>query len=222
MAGPSKDIPASDLFLKLTEAPRPTEVVDYPRMDLSTGKPVGQVRIQVLNHIEHDNARKLAHQKMKEQGFDKDDLQGTTIQEVMGDAVARELLAMACLTVENYNDDPNDTPIYGRMFRDASDLSKLRSDEIAVLFGKYLYTQAKYGPYEGNISSKEDVDAWVKRLVDGGSPFLVLHLPLPQLADLTFLLAERVSTLSESLASLSRESQPSSESNQETSSTVTS
>lgn len=210
--GPSKDIPASELFLKLIEAPRPTEVIDYPRKDPETGLAVGRIRIQVLTQEEHDRARIAAHRKMKEQGFDKDDLAGATIQEVLGDSVARELLAMACLTADGVSFGEDEKPVYGRVFRDADDLKKLGSDEIAVLFNAYIVTQAKYGPFESSISSAADVDAWVTRLMEGGSSFLLLQLPLPALVELTWLLAQRVSTLSGSKESLTSNSDEFSES----------
>lgn len=220
MAGPPKDVPASELFLKLIEAPRPTEVIDFPRKG-PDGKPVGRVRLQVLTQEEHDRARTAAHAAMKGQGFDKDDLQGAVLREVEGDTVARELLAMACLTDEGHEFEDGKIT-YGRIFRDASDLKKLRSDEIAVLFNAYLVVQSKYGPFESSVSTSQDVDAWVKRLVDGGSSFLLLHLPLPALADLTYSLAERVSILSGTHPSQSKDSLESSESSPETSVTGTS
>ncbi len=192
MAGPPKDIAPSELFLKLLECPRPTEVINYPRKDPATGEAIGKIRIQVLTQEEHDRARIAAHRTMKAQGFDKDDLAGATMQEVLGDSVARELLAMACLMADGVELE-DDKQTYGRVFRDAGDLKKLGSDEIAVLFNAYMLVQAKYGPFESSVSSAADVDAWVTRLMEGGSSFLLLQLPLPALVELTWLLAQRVS-----------------------------
>ncbi len=119
---------------------------------------------------------------------------------------------MACLTADGVSFGEDERPVYGRVFRDAGDLKKLGSDEIAVLFNSYLVTQAKYGPFESSVSTAEDVDAWVNRLVEGGSSFLLLQLPLPALVELTWLLAQRVSTLSGSKESLTPSSDTSSES----------
>lgn len=198
--GPDKSIPPSELFLKLLETPRPTELVDYPRKD-ENGNPIGKLRIQVLAQEDHDRARIAAHRTMKEQGLDNEDLKGNAVQEVLGDTVARELLAMACLT-ETGPDDGNGRPMYGRIFQDAKDLKKIRSDEIAVLFQSYMATQAKYGPYESIVGDEAELNAWVKRLVEGGSGFPLLRLPLPALLELTSLLAQRISTVSKAVASL--------------------
>lgn len=192
MAGPPDDVSPSELFRALCE-PGPSEVIEFPRRK-ANGEPIGSVRIQVLTQEDHDRARTFAHRGMKQQGFDKDDLKDATIQEITGDAIARELLAMACLTVSG-PDDETGTPMLGRVFRNAADLKKLRPDEIAFLFSAYLLVQAKYGPFEKIIGSPEDLNAWIKRLKEGGSEFPLLHLQLPQLAQLTYSLAERVSLL---------------------------
>lgn len=197
--GPDKNIPASELFLKLMETPRPSEVVDYPRKDES-GNPVGKLRIQVLTQEEHDRARIAAHRTMKEQGLDREDMLGESVKEVLGDTVARELLAMACLT-ESGPDDGNGRPMYGRVFQDAKDLKKIRSDEIAVLFNRYMFIQAKYGPFETIINDEEELNAWVKRIEEGGSGFPLLQLPLPALVELTSLLARRIYSVSSALES---------------------
>jgi hypothetical protein len=137
---------------------------------------------------------------MKSRGFDKDDLAGGTIQEVTGDTVARELLAKACLTADGVDLGDGKTT-YGHVFRSSDDLKKLRPDEIAFLFGAYLLTQSKYGPFEKFIGSDADLNAWIKRLVEGGSEFPLLRLQLPQLVQLAFSLAERISSLYAILAS---------------------
>lgn len=199
MPGPPKDVPASELFLKLTEAPRPTEVVDFPRKDRN-GKPVAQIRVQVLKMEEHDMARIKAHEALKRRRFDSDDLKSVTMSEVAGDAVAKELLAMACLTVESASRD-DDAPLYGRIFRDARDLDQLTADEIAILFTLYLQVQHKYGPYEKIVQDDADLEAWLKRLQEGGSEFPLLQLPSPQLVELASSLAGKTFSLCRILAS---------------------
>ncbi len=63
--GPDKTVPPSELFLKLIEAPRPTEVINYPRKDPATGEPIGKIRMQVLTQEEHDRARIAAHRNIR-------------------------------------------------------------------------------------------------------------------------------------------------------------
>jgi hypothetical protein len=196
--GPPKKVEASELFLKLMEAPRPSEVVDFPRLD-KDGKPIAQVRIQVLRMDEHDQARIVAQQKLKARRVANEDLSSAAIKEVLGDAVAKELIAMACLTVEPMQE--SEPPVYGRIFRDGEDVGKLSTDEVLVLFNAYTLVQHKYGPFERTITSAEDIDAWIKRLVEGGDVFPLSSLDLPALAELTLSLAQRVHSICTILAS---------------------
>ena len=98
---PPTDVTPSDLFRILSSAPRPSEVVDFPRRDPVTRLYVGKLRMQVLNLDEYDEARIKADVWLKEKKRVGGELaQGKGIQEVLGDRVARELLSMACLSVE--------------------------------------------------------------------------------------------------------------------------
>ena len=195
---PPKDTEPSELFAKLLEMPRPTEVIDFPRTD-AQGNPVGQVRIQILTSLEHDKARELAHGALKKRGIDKDDMSAPAIREVLGDAIAKELIAMACLGERDYAKD-GEAPIYQRVFRGSRDVDALGADEILVLFNAYQLVQNKYGPFERNLSDS-DVDAWIERLGEGGSAFPLLNLALPQLVLLAQSLAVRHSTLCHIMAS---------------------
>jgi hypothetical protein len=193
------DIPPSELFLELCE-PGPSEVIDFPRRK-ANGEAFAQIRIQVLDLDAHERARKNAHRALKQDGFSPDDYKDATIQEVAGDMVARELLAMACHTAKAVDlGDGKET--YARVFRNADDLKKLRADEVAFLFNAYLLVQAKFGPFEKTISSPEDLNAWIKRLQEGGSEFPLLRLQLPRLVEVAFSLAERAYLLSAILESL--------------------
>jgi hypothetical protein len=197
--GPPKDVEPSALFLKLLE-PQPSEVVDFPRRDAS-GKPIGQIRIGVLAQEDHDIAREDAHRKMKAKGFDKDDLAGYAIHEVLGDSIARELLAKACLSVEGADFEDGKPPRYAHVFQNPEQLKKLRPDEIAVLFSAHMLVQEKFGPRERFAGTAEEVTKWIATLQEGGSEFPLLRLPLPQLVELAFALAVRAYLLSRILDS---------------------
>ncbi len=193
--GPPGDVPANELFLKLLE-PQPSEVIDFPRKG-PDGKAVEKIRIAVLPHEQHDRARILAFQYFKEKGYDRADLEHVSMREVVGDRVAKELIAIACLTAKEQFRDANGNPVYGRWFRNAEDVGQLRAHEVTVLFNAYKMVQEKYGPFEHSAN----VDAWVKRLVEGGETFPLLSLDLPELASLTSSLAERLSITYRVLAS---------------------
>lgn len=196
MLTPPSDVGASELFLKLLE-PEPSEVIDFPRKG-PDGKPIAQIRIRVLGMEFHDQARIKAFKFFKEKGYSGDDLQNISMREVVGDQIAKELIAMACLTAKEQGLSGNDgTPIYGRIFRDASEVDKLRPDELTVLFNAYKLVQDKYGPLEHNT----DVERWVKRLAEGGETLPLLSLDLPELATLASSLAGKVYGIFRVLAS---------------------
>src|SRR6478735_3063549 len=112
MALPPRDVAPSALFLKLLETPRPSEVIDFPRFG-SDGKPIDQIRIQTLTSEDQDRARAAAHADMKRRGFAPEDIGSYGIREVYADAVAKEVIAMACLTADGV-DLGKETPTYGR------------------------------------------------------------------------------------------------------------
>jgi hypothetical protein len=194
MAGPPDDVSAKDLFLKLTE-PKPTsEPIDFPRKNRATGKPFTRLRIQVLSQLEHERARIEAHRKLRERyNLKTDEMGDITIREVAGDAIAREVLAMACVhesPIKGSEDDESG-PKYPRMFRDAEHVSELTAHEIVVLFNAYLLVQEKFGPFESDPMTPEDLNKWIKRLEEGGSELPLLSMSLPQLVQLAYLLAAR-------------------------------
>ena len=195
---PPADVAPSALFQKLIEMPRPSEVVDFPRND-ERGKPIAQIRIQTLESTEHDKAREQAHAKLKGRGISNEDMAAPALREVLGDAIAKELIAMSCLTANNQSGDDN-APYYGREFRNGEDVGRLRADEILVLFNTYHLVQHKYGPIERNLS-EADIDAWIVRLQEGAAEFPLLNLALPQLVLLAQSLAQRHYTLCSIMAS---------------------
>lgn len=197
MAGPPKDVPASELFQKLISEPLPGETVDFPRLDKS-GKAVARIHIQVLSQLDHDRARKMALDRIKRQGLSKDD-QSTNIGDALaGDASAKELLALACYTEPAI---PGDESSRGRVFRNADDVERLTSDEVAALFNHYINVQYKYGPFERTVTTEEELTQWITRLKEGASSAPLVQLSLPALADLTFRVAKRAYQLSAALES---------------------
>jgi hypothetical protein len=203
---PPADVEPSELWLKLCE-PRPSEVIDFPRRD-AYGNFIGKIRIQVLTMEDHNKARLLAtgalKKHVKEFGMDqlnRDDMDNEAVREVLGDLIAHELLALACFHEKSFNED-EENPMYARFFKSPEDIrKKLTADETLVLFNAYRLTQHKWGPFERGMADDTDVEAWIKRLEEGGSVFPLLALPLPQLAELTFSMSARICTLCDILAS---------------------
>lgn len=202
MAGPPADIPASELWRKLSEAPRPSIVIDFPRKG-PDGEPLGKLRVQVLTLDQHDEARLRAHTWLKDKKkIPSEDVRGPSIQEVYGDAVARELLAMACLSVEPIAGTET-SPRYARIFPTAEAIGqKLSADEVNVLFTAYTMAQHRFGPYEATIDGPDELNAWIKRLTEGASAFPLAQCSWHQLVELSMSLAERAYSLSAVLESL--------------------
>jgi hypothetical protein len=209
MPGPPKDVSPSELWTKLSEA-RPNEEIDFPRKN-SKGQPIGRLRIQVLQMEDYDIARLKANQALKTKahtyGLDKleaSDMASEAVKEVLGDLSARELLVRACLSdTPTPETADTDRPFYPQVFRDADALGAVVGpDEIRVLFTAYELIQFKYGPFEKTIQDKGDLDAWVARLAeDLDDPLVIGRMSLPQLAEVTTSLSERLYTLSTILRS---------------------
>jgi len=196
MSGPPNDVEASELWLRLNEVPKPSEVIDFPRRDLK-GASIGKMRIQVLTMAEHDEARIKAHAWLKSKGAAPGDFGGEALKEVLGDAVARELLALACVSEDPIKgSEERNQPRYARIFKSGADLQKLTADELMTVFTAWEMTQHKFGPFEGSIESQEEVTAWIKRLVEGASAYPLVRRNWHQLAELVRFLSERSYCLS--------------------------
>lgn len=198
MAFPPEDVSATELFLKLSAPVRPSEVIDFPRRDPVTRQPLGRVRMQVLNLAEYDEARIKAQQWLVEKKkISRDQVDANAIREVLGDRVAKELISMACLSVEPIkNTVETGKPRYVRHFINADAVDVLMADELEALWMSLQMVQRKFGPYEGNIETPEQATAWMKRLVEGGSALPLGVLGWHHLVELTMLLAERAYSLS--------------------------
>ncbi len=221
---PDPEITPEELWRRLNESPRPSDLVNFPRND-GEGRPIARVRIQVLTLEQHDEARLRALEYFREKRrMTKEQMDGDAFDKLLGDATACELLALACVSVKPLKgtDDGDGSPRYLRMFPDAQFVkTRLTADEVAALFANYLQVQRRFGPTEKSME-KGDVDAWIERLERGANAYPLVALDWHQLAELTCSLAARASSPSPSPTSQSSNSPPISESDPETSPTGTS
>lgn len=177
----------SALWLAITAMPRPSRVVDFPRTDI-TGKPVGEVRLRVLTQEEQmlssAEAERFAKKAIKE--LPKSDEAKRGYDDLYNNAAAVEILFLACR-----QKDAIDRPF----FPSPSALRKaLTADEVGALMIHYYTAQSELGPIIARMS-QEEMDAWVKRLGEGGSRFPLDLLSWEQLKELTFSLATRLHKL---------------------------
>lgn len=157
---PPTDMPAGDLFVALQEMPRPSRVYDFPRKG-ADGKTIGQFRIWVLTQNEQLQAG-IAAERLVRSAFDvaKREEAGAGYQNAYENAAAVELLFRACRKIDD---------VAQPLFPSPKDIrAALTVDEVAVLMNSYLETTATLGPILANLSA-EDTEAWIDRLVEGGS-----------------------------------------------------
>jgi len=196
---PPTDIAPSDLLLKLMDRPQPSELVDYPARS-TNGTPLARIRIMVIRMEQHDEARFRAKEYLKgKRRLTDEDLRTPFGVSMLGDATARELIAMACHMVEPIH-GTEDSPKYPLIFRTSADVNKLPADEVTALFGAYLMVQKRYGPYERELDDQE-VNAWIERLEVGASELPLSLLESHQRDELVMCLAARASTFSKLLVS---------------------
>lgn len=160
MANPPADIPASELWLKLSSRDRPSKLVDFPRMD-ENGTPVGRLRIRVLTQEEQMSCSVAAEKTVKDHMKDstKDDL---GYERLFSDAYCVEILFRACR-------DEND--VNRALFPGTRQLrSALSTEECAMLFQHYQTVSLELGPMAVSMS-EDELEAWVAKLAEGGSAF---------------------------------------------------
>lgn len=195
MANPPTDIEPSELFLKLKQRPAPNEVFAFPRRD-ETGEPVFSVRVFVLPQSKLEMCQFRVRDWMTKQAKDKPSVAAALDEQILGDRLAKELLAEAIHEDrEIYGSADHGAPQYHKLFRNADDVGELTADEMGALYGAYLLTQMKFGPTDTSFADEAEVNAWVERLATGARPFSLTLLQSHQQGALLQLLAGRVSTV---------------------------
>ncbi len=147
--------------------PRPFRVVDFPRKDMVTGQPIGQIAIWVLTQEEsmvcQTAAERFVQETLKEHVPKKDSAQeGYT--NLYRNAACIEVLWRACRRKSDLKHSAFPSPTEMRR--------KLTTFEIGVLMDHYNRVQTELGPYVSDLTVDE-LDAWVSRLMEGGSRFFL-------------------------------------------------
>lgn len=197
MAGPPPNVEPTELWLRLTQRPRPFTVIDFPPSKLPGGKPtdpIGKVAIRVLTEHElHEcmaNAQRAAKEYLK---GDTDAKQGNLgYEDIYRNELTFELIYNCCR-------DPNDInrpvflhPKLTRKF--------LTTDELAVLLDAYHLFRSESGPIISEMTV-EEMDAWIAKLREGGSRVPLARLSGEAKSDLILYLLEKLSTLTGSAGS---------------------
>lgn len=198
---PPTDIPPSELFRKLLERPRPSQLVDFPA---ASDFLVGRLRIQVLMHHEHDEVRETVQRYYTEKKkLSAEEQKSPLWAEVIADHTAAELLSRACVQEHPIPAPEGEPQVYPKVFADGLQVKKVvTSDELTVLWTLYQMIQRRFGPYEGLIASPEELNAWIEKLAVGASAFPLSQLSWHHLVDLAMQLAARAYECSGYLLSL--------------------
>lgn len=164
MPGPPENIEASELWLALTQIPRPHRIVDFPRKIPGTDETVGKVAIWPLTQEEQMACNAEADRFTKELLKDpqKKDEANLGYAHTYANETAVQVLFRACRDPNNIQRAAFPAP---KMLR-----AQLTTDEIGVLFRHYTTTQNEIGPIVA-FMTEEEMDAWLVRLGEGGSEF---------------------------------------------------
>jgi hypothetical protein len=184
MAGPPEHIEPDDLWRQITTMPRPGRTVPFPRKNPETGEPVGDVHIWVLTQREQMEcaaaAETCARERLKTAPKGSETSRGYI--DIYENEASCQVLYRACRRAKNHN-----IPF----FPSIEAVRGLLGDEVGVLVSSYLTIKSELGPIVDEMS-EEEVDAWCRRLAEGGSRTpLDLH-SLDALKTLAISLARRL------------------------------
>jgi hypothetical protein len=171
---PPTDIKPSELILRLQDTKRPSEVLPFVRRD-DDGQPLFSYRMMILTPEELDVARANADQYTRKKLSDTLEItdeqasrvRAETWADIYNDALMTEALFEAMRREDDCARPLWDAPSQIRRL--------LTTDEVVMLFKIYEGIQLRLGPM-WRLMDQTEVDAWVKRLMEGAA-----HYPLESL-----------------------------------------
>lgn len=186
MADAPKEIPPSELWVKLSQAKRSWKEVDFPRKDPTTGEPIGKLAMWPLTQgeiiVAQAKALEFAQGLVKSNPELAQNIESTA---VFNNAVACEILYRACRRIE-----APEHPVWPTVKEIRDQQRGLTSDECTVLMHSYTIVQSELGPIAAYLSVVEQ-EALIKRLQEGGSALPLASLPSELLRDLIMYMASR-------------------------------
>jgi hypothetical protein len=160
--GPPPDINPEDLFVKLTQVPRPQKVYEFQRRNPVDGKIVdGKVILQPISEGElmvcRSAAEEYARLQLKERAPQHTSL---GYQDLYRDACVVEFVYRACRSFSNPKIPfaPSSQALRQWFF----------PDELLVLYDAAQLFQTECGPILVQMT-EEETEAWVQRLAEGAS-----------------------------------------------------
>lgn len=163
--GPPPGVAPSELWAALTALPTPHEVVDFPVKDPILGASIGKVAIVPLSPEDMMTCHKVASDWAGDFTKEKPKAgeESPSYVKIYSDEASIQVLWRALR-------DANDKTLEKRAFPAPVMLRRkpFTSDILAVLMRMYLRTCVTRGPIIATMS-KEEMEAWVTVLEEGGS-----------------------------------------------------
>lgn len=175
----------SELWTALTAIPRPTRKVPFPRNIPGTQQPIGFVQMWPLTqdeqHAANASADRFAKELMKDPQRKEDANLG--YYHAYTNDLAIQVIYRACRDVNDIERAAFPSP---KLLR-----QHLTTDEAGVLFAKYCTMQAEIGPIRAKMT-KQEYEALIIRIAEGGSADPLDSISLEQRKSLTVFLASRL------------------------------
>ena len=180
--GPAPATDASELWVKLTQLPRPVSAEHTLR---ARNEDVGAVVFWVLTAQELSSVRVEASKATKKLLGEDAPKGNLAYEEEYEEQKALHLLSLAC----RQPDDPR-FPAFpkGELVR-----AQLTDDEITVALTAYAQFRRESGPIIAELTPDE-MEAWIKLLVEGGSRFPLARCSGEVLIDLIMYLVSKLPT----------------------------
>lgn len=177
----------NNIWAKMMELPRPSELVPLPRIDPNTQEPYCEIRMVILTAEEVSRvtaeAEKKTRKKLQDALPGKDQFsQG--YQELYRDFTIEGVLYHSCRL-------PNDVNKYFFPTQD-SIFKVLTADEAGVLFNHYATIQAEFGPVIAGMT-EDEMDMWIEKLQkDGKNSFFLNSFTSEQLKTFIMYMVNRL------------------------------
>lgn len=173
-----------ELWARVCASPRPHKLIDFPRND-ADGKTLGTVAIVVLTQEEQMLAAAETERYTKKaiKDLPKADDAKRGYDDCYNNRGAVEILFRAC----RRPDDPT-----RGFFPSPDEMQRvLTVDEVGILYRAYFVVQEELGPVVAHLS-KEEEDAWIRRLKEAGSRSPLASLSWDAVSLLALSLASRM------------------------------
>lgn len=178
--GPPKDAEPGELWLRLTELPRP---VSGPHPFHARGTEVGKLVFRVLTAEELSFVRIEASRSTKAALGEDAKAGNLAYEEEYEQQKAYQLLQLACRQAEDRN--------FPAFPRPADVKAQLTDDEIAVALTAYAQFRRESGPMISMLTPAE-MEAWIRILQEGASRFPLARLSGEALIDLIMYLVSKL------------------------------